>query len=83
MATHIAAALKFVNKIPVLGGMNAVLGGAVGLVEGVITLCVVCIVARMIISLSGGNIVFMNEATIDSTLLFRVFYNFDFLNFLT
>lgn len=79
----IASALKFVNKIPVLGGMNAVLGGAVGLVEGVITLCVVCIVARMIISLSGGNIVFMNEATIDSTLLFRVFYNFDFLNFLT
>lgn len=79
----LAAALKAVNKIPVLGGFNAFVGGVAGLLEGLITVFIVCIGVRLLVSLSGGNIMFFNEMTINSTFLFGIFYNFDFLNFLT
>lgn len=79
----IAAGLKAVNKIPVLGKFNAFVGGIAGLLEGLITVFIVCIGVRLLISLSGGNIMFFNEMTINSTFLFRYFYGFEFLNFLT
>ena len=79
----LAAALKAVNKIPVLGGFNAFVGGIAGLLEGLITVFLICIGVRLLVSLSGGNIMFFNEMTINSTFLFGIFYNFDFLNFLT
>ncbi len=75
--------LKFVNKIPVIGGLNSFCGGLVGLVEGVFGVFVVCIVVRLITILCGGTIMFFNAADIDSTYIFRVFYNFDFLNFIS
>ncbi len=75
--------LKFVNKIPVIGGLNAFCGGLVGLVEGVFSVFVVCIIVRLITILCGGTIMFFNAADIDSTFVFRVFYNFDFLNFIS
>jgi hypothetical protein len=78
----IAAALKIVNKIPLLGSMNAFAGAVAGLLEGIITVFVICIAVRLIISLSGGNVMFFNEVTIDSTYIFKVFYNLDYLDFL-
>ncbi len=75
--------LKFVNKIPVIGGLNSFCGGLVGLVEGVFSVFVVCIIVRLITILCGGTIMFFNAADIDSTFIFRVFYNFDFLNFIS
>lgn len=79
----IAKALKFVNKIPLLGGLNSVLGGAVGLVQGVLTVCVICLMVRVIVVLSGGNVIFFNNAVIDSTMMFGFFYDFEFLNFIS
>lgn len=75
--------LKFVNKIPVIGGLNSFCGGLVGLVEGLFSVFVVCIVVRLVTVLSGGTIMFFNAADIDSTYIFSVFYNFDFLNFIS
>lgn len=74
--------LKFVNKIPVIGGLNAMCGGIIGLIQGVFGIFVICLVVRLITILSGGNIMFFNSAAIESTFLFRVFYNFEFLNFI-
>lgn len=79
----IASALKCVNKIPVLGKANAFVGGAAGLCEGLVAVFAVCIAVRFLTSLGGGDILFFNETTINSTYLFGIFYNFDFLNFLT
>lgn len=78
----LAAALKAVNKIPVLGSFNAFVGGVAGLLEGLITVFIICIGVRLLVSLSNGNIMFFNEMTINSTFLFGIFYNFDFLNFM-
>lgn len=79
----VAGALKVVNKIPVVGGVNGLLGGCCGVVSGLISVCVICIVVRLIVYVSGGNTMLLNESAIGSTYVFKYFYNFEFLNFLT
>lgn len=74
---------KAVNKIPVIGKLNAFAGGVVGFAEGTVVVFIVCLAVRLIISLAGKDTVFFNEATIEQTFLFRYIYNFNFLNFLT
>lgn len=78
-----AAAAQLIGKIPVIGKVNAFLGLVLGLIEGLIAVFVVCLVTRMIVSLCGANSILFNQTAIDSTVLFKVFYNFDFLNFLS
>lgn len=79
----IATAMKFVNKIPVIGGLNEFLGGCAGFVKGLLTVCIVCILVRLVVNLSGGSVVLFNNTAIESTYIFKVFYNFEFLNFLS
>ena len=79
----IAYSLKIVNKIPLIGGVNVLAGGIVGLVQGIITVFVICIIVRVITVLSGGDVMFFNTATIDSTYVFKLFYDyklFDLIN---
>lgn len=78
-----AAAAKLINKIPVMGKINAFLGFVLGLIEGLFAVFVVCLITRLIISMCGANSILFNQAAIDSTFLFKIFYNFDFLNFLS
>ncbi len=78
----LAKLLKFVNKIPVIGGLNSFCGGLVGIAEGMLSVFVVCLLVRLITILSGGNIMFFNNAAIDTTLFFKMFYDFEFLNFI-
>lgn len=78
----VASVLKIINKIPVLGKMNSVLGAAMGLIEGLLSVFIICIAVRLIVSFGSGSMIFFNETTIGQTLVFRHFYNFEFLNFL-
>lgn len=78
-----AAAAKLINKIPVLGKVNAFMGLILGIAEGLLTVFLVCLITRMIVSLSGANSILFNQTAINSTVLFKTFYNFDFLNFLS
>lgn len=78
----IANVLKIVNKIPVVGGMNMFLGGCAGLVSGLLSVFVICIVVRFLISLTDGSVIFLNEMTINETSIFRYFYDMSILNFL-
>lgn len=71
-----------VTKIPVLNKVNAFFGLVLGLIEGLITVFVVCMATRLIVSLSSANSILFNQTAIDSTFVFKIFYNFDFLNFL-
>ena len=77
----IASALKIVNKIPVVGSVNRVLGCAAGLVSGLLSVAVICIVVRLLVSLTDGSVIFLNNDTIGQTVLFRHFYDMGFLNF--
>lgn len=75
-------AAKLINKIPVLGKVNAFLGLILGLCEGLLAVFVICVITRMVVSVCGPNTMIFNQSVIDATFLFKTFYNFDFLNFL-
>lgn len=79
----VASVSSLINKIPVIGKVNAFLGFIMGLLEGIIVVFIVCLVTRLIVSLCGTNSILFNETAINSTYVFKIFYNFDFLNFLT
>lgn len=77
----VSAATKLVTKMPVIGKVNSLLGCILGLVEGIIAVFVVCLAIRLVVSLTGANMIMFNQTAIDSTFLFKWLYNFDFLNF--
>lgn len=72
--------LKVVNRIPIIGGANAVLGGVTGLLEALLSIMIICLVTRLIISLSDGGIILLNSEAINSTYIFRYFYNMELLD---
>lgn len=78
----IANLTKIIDKIPVLGKVNSFLGGIAGLCEGLVIVFIICLATRLAVSLSNGDAIMFNQATINSTYLFRRFYETDFLNFL-
>lgn len=78
----IANLTKILDKIPVLGTVNSLLGAVIGLCEGVVIVFLVCIATRLAVSLSNGEAILFNQATINSTYLFKIFYEMDILNFL-
>lgn len=78
----ISSVTGLVAKMPVLNTVNAFLGLILGLIEGLITVFVVCLATRLIVQFSGANSILFNQTAIDSTFVFKIFYYFDFLNFL-
>lgn len=78
----IVKVLKGVNKIPLIGGINKILGAVSGAAEGIIIIFVICIFIQVIISLSDNSLIFLNTMTIDETYIFHKIYYFEFLNFL-
>ncbi len=79
----IASASKLIDKIPVVGDINSLLGGIAGAVEGILIVFIFCLVARLAVSMLDGNAMIFNQETIDKTFVFKHIYEFDFLNFLT
>lgn len=78
----IAKLTKKINSIPLVGGINKVLGVAAGAVQGVIAIFLICIFVQVIIALTGNEIIFLNTMTIDETFIFKKIYYLDFLNFM-
>ena len=78
ISTH----LEFLNDIPIVGGINSFGGAVAGLLEGVLAVFVVCIVVRLIIGLTGGDVMFVNDIVIEDTKLFNIFYGLEFLDLL-
>lgn len=78
----VAKILKLVNKIPLIGAANKLLGAVAGVAEAVIVIFLVCIFIQVIVVLSGNELIFLNTMTIDETFIFRKIYYFEFLDFL-
>lgn len=79
----IAKASRIINKIPVVASLNEVLGAVLSLAEALIILIVICTAIKLVISVGGDSLVFLNEATIDKTILFKTLYYFDPLEILS
>lgn len=63
-----------IYRIPVIGTINTFLGGVVGILQAVLFLLIGALVARLAISLTGGELVWLSEDIIDQTYIWRVFY---------
>ncbi len=70
----LARMFRGVNRIPLVGGVNALLGAVLGLIQGLLVVLVLCFVIRMIILLSGNSLSFMNDEVIQDTYLFQYLY---------
>ena len=62
-----------VNKIPVIGAVNTVLGGVAGVVEGVISLVISGFILKIVVALSGGAWWWLNSGVLESTYIWRHF----------
>lgn len=72
----LARIFKGVNRVPIIGSVNALLGAVVGLAEGAIIIYVAALLIHLVIMLMASPMIVFNEETIQSTLLFKQFYNF-------
>ena len=73
----IANASKVINKIPIISKVNGAAGAVLGVLEAAVMLLLICVVIRFMISLGGDSLVFINQTTIDKTLIFKHLYAFD------
>ena len=69
----IVAALKNINKIPVLGAANKALGAVSGFLVGLLyTFLAVCAVWALVI-ITGGDVAFFSEQTLKQSLFYGLF----------
>ncbi len=71
-----------VNKLPLIGKFNEVLGGVLGLVNGVVIMFLIVVVLHLVTAMTNNTLVFLNDMTINSSYAFSWIYNFDFLQIL-
>lgn len=74
--------LGFVNKIPLLGQANTLLGGILGAGKGLIVFSLVSVALAVVVYLTGGDNPILNEEVINSTFLYHYIYNFSILRLL-
>lgn len=79
----IIKATSVVNKIPLIGGVNQLLGGVLGVVQGFIVLFIIVIIVHLAVAVTGNTLIFLNEMTINKSYVFGYVYNLSFLNFLS
>lgn len=73
----ISETLRNLRKFPLVGMADTLAGAGLGLLQAVLVLCVVVLVSRLLISLSGGRIPVFNEETIGHSYVFRWLYTFN------
>ena len=73
----IASLTKIVNRIPVAGTANRIIGAVLGIAEGLIVLLIICLVMKFLITVCGNSLVFINEQTVGKTFIFRYLYALD------
>lgn len=76
----LARLMKGINKIPLIGGINKILGAAAGFVQGAVVVFLVCIFVQVVVALSGNELIFLNTMTIDESFIFKKIYYFEFLD---
>ena len=66
----LSKALKIVNKLPLIGGINSLLGGIIGFLKGLV---IVLIINFAIVSItsSGTNLWFITAETVQSSLIMK------------
>ena len=67
-----ARAFKSVNQIPLVGPVNILLGGALGVVVAALVLCLIVKAVSMLSAINGGEGILISQNLIRKTILFRL-----------
>ncbi|MEG0614232.1 MAG: CvpA family protein [Oscillospiraceae bacterium] len=68
-----------VHKLPLIGSADSVLGGILGITEGLAVVFIISIVIHLLIGVTNNEMIVLNTQTIDQTVLFKMFYNINIL----
>ena len=79
--SFLAKALSVVNRIPLVGPVNSLLGGVVGVLKSAVIIFLICIGVKILITITGNTIIFLNTMTIEQSVVFKHIYYLDFINF--
>lgn len=82
LARTVSGAFQALNRIPIIGPVNSVLGAALGLAEGILTVYVVSQLVRLVCYLTSNTLMFLNVTTVDQTYLFKWLFYFDVISIL-
>ncbi len=74
LARMLARVMGLANRLPVVGPVNTMLGGVLGVGEGLLILWLLAAGARLYITWSGGGGEYVNESIITDGYLFSFFY---------
>ncbi len=77
----IANVTKSINRIPLIGKANSVLGLISGLCEGAVVVIIICIVTKFFVVISNDSAIMLNSSTIDQTFLFKHIYEMIFISY--
>lgn len=69
----VVAVLTNFNRIPVVGGVNRMLGLAMGLLAGVVDLYLVLCAVWAVIVITGGSIAFLNDQALGGSIAYGAF----------
>ena len=72
----IANAFKGVNKVPIIGPVNSLMGAALGLAEGLVVIYLISQVVKVICYFSSNSLMFLNTDTVRNTYIFKYFFYF-------
>lgn len=73
----VVAVLTNFNRIPILGGVNKLLGFAMGLLAGVVDLYLILCAVWAIIVVTGGSIPWLNQQVLGESIGFSLFGQFN------
>lgn len=77
LSNLLLSALGMIDHIPVIGTVNAVLGGAIGVFQGLLLVLVLCILLKGLHHLHPGGWLLLNEDVLNRTYLCRYLLNLD------
>ena len=73
LVSFVVTVLTNLNRIPLLGGVNKLLGFVMGLLAGSVDLYLVLSGVWALIAITGGAIPFLNDAVLDSSIAYTLF----------
>ncbi|WP_312644773.1 CvpA family protein [Hydrogenoanaerobacterium sp.] len=72
-----------VNRVPLIGPLNSILGGIMGLFTGVVSLYVIIVILQLVLTLTNDSLHFLNRGLLEQTYTYRLFLRlnpFELLN---
>ena len=77
LVSFLVTVLGLVNKLPIVGGVNRWLGWSVGGIASLLDLYLVLCVVWALIVITGGNLTWLNDTVMSSSLYYKIFNAFN------